>query len=182
MSNYHAYVREPLCFDYPVPAQQREYRICGMPPPSPGNWRSAKILARCAPSDELPPALQDGQPTPEWLHAYTEAARLALADRQLYVGDPVLVAPPGGSWSRLLEPAYLAKRARLINLTGRAHAPGPGGRSHRRHQARGLRAHARANRARHLAHLGGRRLRQRGGHDQQHRGRMGCRTSWSTGA
>ena len=26
--------------------------------------------------------------------------------------------PPGGSWSRLLEPAYLAKRARLINTKG----------------------------------------------------------------
>ena len=118
MSNYRAYVREPLCFDFPVPAQQREYRICGMPPPSSGQLAIGQILGTLRALGELPPALQDGQPTPEWLHAYTEAARLALADRQLFVGDPLSVAPPGGSWSRLLEPVYLAKRARLINLTG----------------------------------------------------------------
>ncbi len=118
MSNYRAYVREPLCFDYPVPAQQQEYRICGMPPPSSGQLAIGQILGTLRALGELPPALQDGQPTAEWLHAYTEAARLALADRQLFVGDPLSVMPPGGSWSRLLEPAYLAKRARLINTKG----------------------------------------------------------------
>ena len=118
MSTYHVFVREPLCFDYPVPAQNREYRICGMPPPSSGQLAIGQILGTLRALGELPPALQDGQPTPEWLHAYTEAARLALADRQLYVGDPLSVVPPGGRWSRLLEPAYLTKRARLINLNG----------------------------------------------------------------
>ncbi len=118
MSNYRAYVREPLCFDYPVPTQQQEYRICGMPPPSSGHLAIGQILGTLRALGELPPALQDGQPTAEWLHAYTEAARLALADRQLFVGDPLSVAPPGGSWSRLLEPAYLAKRARLIHTKG----------------------------------------------------------------
>ena len=118
MSNYRAYVREPLCFDYPMPAQQREYRICGMPPPSSGLLAIGQILGTLRALGELPPALQDGQPTPDWLHAYTEAARLAFADRQLYVGDPISVVAPGGSWSRLLDPAYLAKRARLIRLKG----------------------------------------------------------------
>ena len=78
MSNYRAFVREPLCFDYPVPAQQREYRICGMPPPSSGQLAIGQILGTLRALGELP-ALQDGQPTAEWLHAYTEAARLALA-------------------------------------------------------------------------------------------------------
>ena len=118
MSNYRVYVREPLCFDYPVPAQQREYRICGMPPPSSGQLAIGQILGTLRALGEMPPALQDGRPTADWLHAYTEAGRLAWADRQLYVGDPASVVPPGGSWSRLLEPAYLAKRARLINLNG----------------------------------------------------------------
>lgn len=118
MSNYRVYVRDALCFAYPVPAQQREYRICGMPPPSSGQLAIGQILGTLRALGDLPPALQNGQPTPEWLHAYTEAARLALADRQLFVGDPLSVAPPGGSWSRLLEPAYLAKRARLINPKG----------------------------------------------------------------
>jgi gamma-glutamyltranspeptidase/glutathione hydrolase len=118
MSNYRVYVREPLCFDYPVPAQQREYRICGMPPPSSGQLAIGQILGTLRALGDLPPVLQDGQPTADWMHAYTEAARLALADRQLYVGDPISVIPLGGSWSRLLEPAYLTKRARLINFKG----------------------------------------------------------------
>jgi gamma-glutamyltranspeptidase/glutathione hydrolase len=118
MSNYRAYVREPLCFDYPVPAQQREYRICGMPPPSSGLLAIGQILGTLRALGDLTPALQNGQPTPDWLHAYTEAARLAFADRQLYVGDPMSVVPPGGSWSRMLEPAYLTKRAHLINIKG----------------------------------------------------------------
>jgi len=127
MSNYHVFVREPLCFDYPVPLQNREYRICGMPPPSSGQLAIGQILGTLRALGELPPALQDGQATPDWLNAYTEAARLAWADRQLYVGDPLSVAPPGGSWSRLLEPAYLAKRARLIKLQGpRMDAPKAG--------------------------------------------------------
>ncbi|HNQ10880.1 MAG TPA: gamma-glutamyltransferase, partial [Giesbergeria sp.] len=40
--------------------------------------------------------------------------RLAFADRALYVADPDFVQPPGGSWMSLLDPAYLASRARLI--------------------------------------------------------------------
>ena len=127
MSNYRAYVREPLCFDYPVPAQQREYRICGMPPPSSGLLAIGQILGTLRALGELPPALQDGQPTPDWLHAYTEAARLAFADRQLYVGDPISAVAPGGSWSRLLDSAYLAKRARLIHLKGPRMTQAPAG-------------------------------------------------------
>jgi gamma-glutamyltranspeptidase/glutathione hydrolase len=61
--------------------------------------------------------LQDGLPSPDWLHLYTEAARLAFADRAQYLGDPDFVQPPGGSWMTLLDPAYLAARARLIGPT-----------------------------------------------------------------
>jgi gamma-glutamyltranspeptidase/glutathione hydrolase len=71
-----------------------------MPPPSSGQLAIGQILGTLRALGELPPALQDGQPTPEWLHAYTEAARLALADRQLYIGDPSSVVPPGGSLNR----------------------------------------------------------------------------------
>ena len=127
LSNYRAYVREPLCFDYPVPAQQREYSICGMPPPSSGQVAIGQILGTLRALGELPPALQNGQPTPEWLHAYTEAARLAFADRQLYVGDPLSVATPGGHWSKLLDPGYLAQRARLIQLQGPRMPQAPAG-------------------------------------------------------
>jgi gamma-glutamyltranspeptidase/glutathione hydrolase len=57
-------------------------------------------------------------PSADWLHLYTEASRLAFADRGQYLGDPDFVQPPGGSWMSLLEPAYLSERARLIQATG----------------------------------------------------------------
>jgi gamma-glutamyltranspeptidase/glutathione hydrolase len=60
------------------------------------------------------PLGEDGQPSADWLHYYTEAARLAFADRAHYVADPDFVAPPAGSWMSLLAPDYLAQRARLI--------------------------------------------------------------------
>ena len=62
-------------------------------------------------------------PSPQWLHLYTEASRLAFADRAKYVGDPDFVSPPGGSWSSMLAPAYLATRARLIGENSMNTAP-----------------------------------------------------------
>ena len=59
--------------------------------------------------------LAQGLPTADWLHLYTEAARLAFADRAQYVADPDFVQAPAGSWSSLLEPAYLAARAKRID-------------------------------------------------------------------
>jgi gamma-glutamyltranspeptidase/glutathione hydrolase len=55
-----------------------------------------------------------GIPGPDWLHSYTEAARLAYADRAQYVADPDFVAAPGGDWQSLLSDAYLRQRAALI--------------------------------------------------------------------
>ncbi|TMH74738.1 MAG: gamma-glutamyltransferase, partial [Betaproteobacteria bacterium] len=45
------------------------------------------------------------------LHYFSEAGRLAYADRARYLGDPAFVAVPV---ARLLSPAYLSKRARVI--------------------------------------------------------------------
>ena len=42
---------------------------------------------------------------PQWLHYYSEAARLAFADRARYVADPAFVAAPAGSWYALIAPA-----------------------------------------------------------------------------
>jgi gamma-glutamyltranspeptidase / glutathione hydrolase len=42
-------------------------------------------------------ALQAGVPGADWLHAYTEAARLAFADRAQYVADPDFVAAPAAA-------------------------------------------------------------------------------------
>jgi gamma-glutamyltranspeptidase/glutathione hydrolase len=88
--------------------------VCGFPPPSSGAIAVGQILGILANTnaDTLP--LVDGLPSADWLHLYTEAARLAFADRGQYLGDPDFVQPPGGSWASLLDPAYLRSRAGLI--------------------------------------------------------------------
>jgi len=116
MAAYAAVVREPLCFDYRA-ATQRGYRLCGMPPPSSGTLAIGQILGLLnhTPAATLP--LENGLPSSDWLHLYTEASRLAFADRAQYVADPAFVQPPAGNWTSLLAPDYLAQRARLIDTS-----------------------------------------------------------------
>ena len=52
--------------------------------------------------------------TAEQAHYFSEAGRLAFADRDRYVADDDFVPLPGGSWHSLLDPSYLAERAALI--------------------------------------------------------------------
>lgn len=112
LAAYQPKKRPPLCHDYAVPP--REYRVCGFPPPSSGAIAVGQILGILSQTNAATLPLQDGLPSPEWLHLYTEAARLAFADRAQYVADPDFVQPPAGSWMSLLAPSYLSSRARLI--------------------------------------------------------------------
>jgi gamma-glutamyltranspeptidase/glutathione hydrolase len=64
-----------------------------------------------------PTAAVDDAPDPRWLHLYTEASRLAFADRAQYVADPDFAPAPSGEWQSLLAPAYLRERAKLIRPT-----------------------------------------------------------------
>ena len=135
LANYRAVVREPLCFDYAVAA--RGYRICGMPPPSSGTLAIGQILGLLSsmPAASLP--LQSGLPSADWLHLYSEAARLAFADRDYYVTDPDFVQPPADNWQSLLQPGYLARRAKLINTapgSPRMSDPEPGNPSQPGHE------------------------------------------------
>ena len=127
LAAYRPIQREPLCFDYL--ARAREYRVCGMPPPSSGAIAIGQILGMLGHTAAAAQELKDGLPNDSWLHLYTEAARLAFADRAQYVADPDFVSPPAGAWTRLLEPAYLAQRASLIGPKSMSAAsPGrPGG-------------------------------------------------------
>jgi gamma-glutamyltranspeptidase/glutathione hydrolase len=130
LAGYQAKKREPLCHDYR--AQSRDYRICGMPPPSSGAIAIGQILGMLNNTNAASLPLVTGNggtpgtpgPTPsaDWLHLYTEASRLAFADRAQYLGDPDFVQAPGGNWTSLLAPAYLAERSKLI-------AQQPGGQS-----------------------------------------------------
>jgi gamma-glutamyltranspeptidase/glutathione hydrolase len=130
LSDLAAYVpkkRAPLCHDWR--ASGRDWRVCGFPPPSSGAIAIGQILGILQHTNAASMPLQDGLPPADWLHLYTEAARLAFADRAHYLADPDFVAPPAGAWSSLLDPAYLAARARLIGPQSmKVAAPGtPGG-------------------------------------------------------
>ncbi|MDP2367457.1 MAG: gamma-glutamyltransferase family protein [Rhodoferax sp.] len=112
---YQAKPRSALCHDWRAGA--RDYRICGFPPPSSGALTIGQMLGLLAHTEAATLPLQDGLPSAAWLHLYTEAARLAFADRAQYVADPDFVAAPGGTWQSLLDSHYLAERAKLIGST-----------------------------------------------------------------
>ena len=112
LADYKAIKRPALCHDYR--ANARDYRICGFPPPSSGAIAIGQILGILNQTNAAQLPLENGLPSAPWLHLYTEAARLAFADRAQYLGDPDFVTPPAGSWLSLLNPKYLAERGRLI--------------------------------------------------------------------
>jgi gamma-glutamyltranspeptidase/glutathione hydrolase len=127
LAGYQPVERAPLCFDYALALPSRSYRICGMPPPSSGTLAIGQILGLLHSTPGANQPLAAGQPGAQWLHLYTEAARLAFADRAQYVADPAFVAAPAGDWRSLLAPGYLAERARAIAPDGpRMKAAQPG--------------------------------------------------------
>ena len=112
LAGYQPRQREALCFDHT--ARSRAYRICGFPPPSSGQIAMGQILGLLANTSAQSAELANGLPSPDWLHRYTEASRLAFADRAQYVADPDFVRAPAGDWRSLLDPAYLRERSQLI--------------------------------------------------------------------
>jgi len=116
LASYQPKKRAPLCHGYR--AHGRDFSICGFPPPSSGAIAVGQILGILNQTDAPTLQLRDGLPGADFLHLYTEASRLAFADRAQYVADPDFVQPPGGSWMSLLAPDYLAQRARLIQPAG----------------------------------------------------------------
>lgn len=109
LAGYQAKTREAVCSDY------RAWRVCGMPPPSSGGVAIAQMLAMLADRHlgGLPPQSVDGrlQPSSGAVHLVAEAGRLAFADRAQYLADSDFVPV---DLAGLLDPAYLARRARLI--------------------------------------------------------------------
>ena len=123
LADYRAIERPPLCSDY------RQWRVCGMGPPSSGGLAIAQMLGMLERHDlaSLAPAAgATPQPTVQAVHLMSEAARLAYADRALYVADPDFVPLDTRA---LLDPAYLRARGALIGerSMGRASAGVPPG-------------------------------------------------------
>ena len=133
MVNYKPVVREALCFSHK--ASSGPVQVCGAGAPSSGLIATAQIfgiLSKTAAMNEAPSAWADRNtvvPSVQWLHHYNEAARLAFADRALYVADPDFTKAPGGDWKTMLAPAYLQQRASLVQnqRMGNATAGQPGG-------------------------------------------------------
>ena len=123
LADYTPKQRSALCSLW-----QAVYRICGFPPPSSGHLTLMQILGlleHLTNVISVRPALQSGVPSADWLHLYTEASRLAFADRAQYVADPDFVSAPAGRWTSLLDDAYLSQRAALIGPRSmRTAAPG----------------------------------------------------------
>jgi gamma-glutamyltranspeptidase/glutathione hydrolase len=115
--------RDSICTDW-----KAIYRICGFPPPSSGHLAVMQILGLIERAAPVAQPVVDKLPSADWLHTYTEAARLAYADRAQFVADPDFVAAPGGRWTSLLDDAYLRQRAGLIGKdsmkTAKPGAPG----------------------------------------------------------
>lgn len=114
-ARYRVIEREALCGAY------RGWRVCGMPPPSSGGGTVLMMLGLLSrfPLAEIDP--DSVFPS----HLFAEAGRLAYADRDAWYGDPgaMPITP-----ARLLDPAYVARRAQRIALdasSGRAVAGNP---------------------------------------------------------
>jgi gamma-glutamyltranspeptidase/glutathione hydrolase len=124
LANYQPVQREAMCTHW-----QQYWRVCGFPPPSSGHLAVMQMLGILEHTPAIEQPLQQGLPGPQWLHQYTEASRLAFADRAQFVGDPAFVRAPAGDWNSLLATDYLRQRAALIGATSMKQAsagnPGP---------------------------------------------------------
>lgn len=100
LAAYEVVMRDPVCTDY------RGFDVCGMGPPSSGGLTVGQILNLLEPFDLK--AMGDGV---EARHLFTQASRLAFADRGLYMADPDFVDVLQG----LLDEAYLSERSALID-------------------------------------------------------------------
>lgn len=100
LANYKVIEREPVCIEY------RGHNVCSMGPPSSGALAVGQILGILENFE-----LAGGPLDADNVHLFTQAGRLAFADRSLYVGDSDFVTVPVAG---MLDKVYLASRAALI--------------------------------------------------------------------
>ena len=101
LAAYRAVEREPVCGPY------RRWLVCSMGPPSSGGVAVLQILGMLERTAfaAAPPHSATA------VHLFSEAGRLAYADRARYLGDPDFTAVPT---EKLLNGKYLERRAALI--------------------------------------------------------------------
>ncbi|MBN8839917.1 MAG: gamma-glutamyltransferase [Sphingomonadales bacterium] len=100
LAGYRPVEREAICRPYRVDL------VCAPPPPASGVG-TLELLGLLEQTDIATRGPQDPQ---AWFE-FAEASRIMYADRDRYVGDPAFVSVPVAG---LLDPAYIASRAKLI--------------------------------------------------------------------
>lgn len=114
LAGYRVVEREPVCGAY------RVWRICGMGPPSSGALAVQQMLGILETRDMA--RLGPGADAAHW---FSEAGRLAFADRALYLADPAFLSVPVPG---LIDRDYVRGRASLVSpekSMGRAKAGDP---------------------------------------------------------
>lgn len=102
LARYQSQQRDAVCTPY------HQYKVCSMAPPSSGGVAVLQILALL--EDKKMAQYKPNQE--QALHYFTQASRLAFADRNVYMGDPAFNDIPT---QELLAPNYIKKRAQLIS-------------------------------------------------------------------
>jgi gamma-glutamyltranspeptidase/glutathione hydrolase len=102
LDSYTPLKREAICQPY------RDWTLCSAPPPSSGAVATNVILRLLERFDMA----ANGPDTVLGWHLFTEASRLAYADRDRYVGDPAFADVPTAG---LTDAGYIAERAALID-------------------------------------------------------------------
>ena len=102
LAGFQARELEPVCGPY------RIYVVCSMGPPSSGGVAIVQILGML---ERFPPSALQPNSLSE-THLFTQASRLAYADRAKYLGDASVVAVP---IKGLLDRGYIAGRSQLID-------------------------------------------------------------------
>lgn len=102
LATYQAKSRKPVCLT------GFGKNICGFGPPSSGGISVLQIIGMLDRTAFQSLAVDK----PKAWHLFTQASRLAFADRNLYIADSDFVAVPV---TGLLDPVYLTQRSQLIN-------------------------------------------------------------------
>ena len=113
LAAYRATADAPVCRPY------RAYVVCA--PPAPGGGLGVLEILGILESTDI---ASRGPTDPQAWVEFAEASRLAYADRDHYVGDPRFVKVPAAG---LLDPAYDAARAKLMDTDGVAKGTPPFG-------------------------------------------------------
>ena len=105
LSAYHAVWREPLVGNW------AGYRVITAPLPSSGG---IALLSMLAMKTDLASAFTGvSLNSPQYVHLLAEIEKRVFADRADYLGDPDFQSAPV---AQLLDPDYLARRAREVNI------------------------------------------------------------------